>query len=384
MTAPRILLAPVTVSPTKPLTPTHLKYLLSLDTLYRATSTFADVTYLYHHATYAPCRQVAGFWEYLDRCRPGIAYDTLGEEEIGELYAAYHRAEPVPYAQLEPVVRRAEAGWTHPVTARVLDVWAEHYRSLGMADPDLGRAGPALAGEDEVLDLLLRRDLCIDGRSLAAPVYLDGTRAGLPLRLLRSAEGQRNYLLPLLRELVPACAGYDLVVLAHDDGLRTDYRLVAHVLETLGTRVVRFESPRVPIGGVAQSTRFGGWQGHTLGTFGPPIAAEFGDAAFALGLRLYLIAGLGRTARESFDGTRLRRWVRRAARLSAEHATGDRAADPGVSAAYLAGLAGPRGFADPYRVVTGLLSRDPAAPVAGLLRTLQAPVAGLEPVGAGR
>lgn len=140
----RILLAPVPVSPTKPLTPTHLKYLLSLDMLHRATATFADVTFVYHHTAFAGSRQVAGFWEYLDRCHPGAAHEALSEEAIGELYTAYNRAGPAPEADLLPVVRRAEAGWTHPVTARLLDIWEGHYRLLGMADPDW--AAPARAG----------------------------------------------------------------------------------------------------------------------------------------------------------------------------------------------------------------------------------------------
>src|SRR5215510_3753188 len=119
----RVLLAPVTVSPTKPLTPTHLKYLLSLDMLRRATAEVAAVTVVYHHANYAGSSQVAGFWDYLDRCRPDSAYEAMTEENIGELYAAYHRAERAPYAVIEPSVSKAAAGWVHPVTARVLDLW---------------------------------------------------------------------------------------------------------------------------------------------------------------------------------------------------------------------------------------------------------------------
>lgn len=371
----RILLAPVTVSPTKPLTPTHLKYLLSLDLLHRATATFADVTFLYHHATYAGSRQVAGFWDYLDRCHPAVACDAMTEEDIGELYTAYHREERLPYAAIEPAVRRAEAGWTHPVSARLLDLWEGHYRLLGMSDPGLGRTGPALATDAEILDLLVSRDLCINARSLGAPAYLDATSAGLPLRAVLSADGQANYLLYLLRELVPLLDGHDLVVLCHDTQLRTDYRIVAHVLSALGAEVVRFEVPRVAIGGVALSTRFGGWQGHTLGAFAGPIVEEFGPDAFRLGMRLYLVAGLGRTARDSFSLEHLRRWTRRARRLLAEHAGHDAMspAELAPAARYLAARAGQRRYADPYQVATTLMSRDAAVPVAELLGVVTGP-----------
>lgn len=375
----RVLLAPVTVSPTKPLTPTHLKYLLSLDLLHRATATFADVTFLYHHATYAGSQQVAGFWEYLDRCHPGARCETMSEEEIGELYSAHHRTERPGYAALAATVRRAEAGWTHPASARLLDLWEGHYRLLGMADPLLGRTGPAPAPRREVLDLLVGHDLCIDSRVPGAPVYLDATSAGLPLRAVLSQDGQANYLLYLLCELLPQLAGHDLVVLAHDTQLRTDYQIVAHVLRTLGTRVERYEVPRVPLGGVVRSTRFGGWQGHTLGAFAGPLVEEFGSDAFRLGLRLYLVAGLGRTARQSFSTDHLRRWTRRAVRLLERH---DHPAEAGAAEAarYLAAWSGRRGYADPYRVAAALTGPGDSAPVQELLRVVTGPGAeGLRP-----
>jgi hypothetical protein len=386
----RILLAPVTISPTKPLTPTHLKYLLSLDMLYRATATFADMTFLYHHATYAGSRQVAGFWEYLDRCHPDAAAATMTEEDIGELYTAYNRADPQLHTSLEPTVRRAEAGWIHPVSARLLDIWEQHYRVLGLYDPALGRTGPVPAPEAEILDLLVRRDLCIDLRDLGAPAYLDATSAGLPLRCVRSPEGQANYLLYLLREVVPLLADHDLVVLAHDTELRSDYRTIVHLLAALGAEAVRFESSRVPINGMVQSTRFGGWQGYTLGAVAGPVIEEFGSASFRLGLRLYLVGGLGRTAApQSFSMSHLRRWIRRARRLLDEHGADCAAgrADRLTAGRYLARRAGRRGYADPYQVATALMSRDPDVPVAPLLRVVMGAAAGdgtLERQGGGR
>jgi hypothetical protein len=369
---PRILLAPVTVSPTKPLTPTHLKYLLSLDLLYRATSTFADVDVVYRHATYAASRQVAGFWAYLDRCHPRPAYDLLTEEDIGELYTAYHRAERMSYAAMEPTVRRAESGWTHPVSARLLDLWEDHYRLLGLFDPKLGRTGAPPAGVTEILDLLVRRDLCINSRVHGAPVYLDATAAGLPLRMIVSADGQANYLMYLLRELIPLLDGHDLIVLAHDTELRTDYQTVAHVLTALGARVARYEVPRVPIDGVVQSTRFGGWRDHMVQPIASPLVDEFGLAACRLGLRLYLVAGLGRTARQSFSTVHLRRWTRRADRLLAEHGTPGPTVGPQLSG-YLAAQAKGRGYADPYQVATTLMSRDAPVSVVELLNVLTGP-----------
>ncbi|HEX8080544.1 MAG TPA: hypothetical protein VF557_10080 [Jatrophihabitans sp.] len=372
----RVLLAPVTVSPTKPLTPSHLKLLLSMDLLHRASATFADVTHVYHPLAHAGSRQVAGFWEYLDRRYPGFDFSRCAEEEIGELYGEFQRDERVDYPALEPLVRRAAAGWAHPVSARLLDLWQGHYRMLGMLDPGLGRTGPTPMAAEELIELLVRNDLCIDGRPFGAPVYLDATAAGLPLRMMLGSDGHANYLMSTLCELVPQLADHDHVVLAHDVEIRADYRTMAHVLTGLGAEVSRLEFPRVPLDGVARATRFGGWQGYTVGALSGPLVAEFGEPAFALGLRLYLVAGLGRTARESFSTRHLRRWVQRAGRLLAEH--GDRpvsSAGLAASTAALSALAGRLPYVDPYRLVTSLLSRDAAAPPAQLLGALLGPSA---------
>jgi hypothetical protein len=362
---PRILLAPVTISPTKPLTPTHIRYLLLLDMLYRASSLFADVTYLYHHASYAGSQQVAGFWHYLDRRHRELDYSCMSEEDIGRLYAGAHRESQVPFRDIEPMVRRAEAGWTHPATARVLDLWGAHYQLLGLADPSLGRTGPPLAATDEVINVLTSRNLALDARELGAPVYLDATPAGLPLRGVQSAEGQTNYLLYTLREIIPQLSSHDLVVFAHDEDLRTDYQTLVHIVTSLGVKAVRFEVSRVAIDGVAQSSRFGGWGGSTLGAFSGPLVDEFGIEAFQLGLRLYLVAGLNRSARDSFSLDQLRRWTGRATRLLARHGA-DRSPDGMVSAATvsrLAAVSGRRGYVSPYQLAAALLSRDTSTPV---------------------
>lgn len=360
----RVLLAPVTVSPTKPLTPSHLKILLAMDILHRSTATFADVTHVYHPLTHAGSRQTAGFWDYLDRRHPGRVFDTCTEEEIGDLYIEFQRSEQVPYAQLEPVVRRAETGWVHPVSARLVELWEGHYQRLGMLDPGLGRTGPARMPAAELIDLLVRNDLCIDGRPFGAPVYLDATAAGLPLRTMVGPDGYANYLVSTLGEIVPLLADHDHVVLAHDLEIRADYRMIAYVLTALGAEVSRIEFSRVPLDGVARSTRFGGWRGYTVGALAPPLVANFGGPVFALGLRLYLLAGLGRTARDSFSVRHLRRWMHRAGRLLTERGVEplDRA---GGSA--LVALAGRMPYVDPYRLVTTLLSRDAGIPAAHLL-----------------
>lgn len=378
----RILLAPVTVSPTKPLTPSHLKVLLSMDVLHRATATFADVTHVYHPLAHAGSRQVAGFWEYLDRCHPGQDFSARTEEEIGELYVRSQRDADGSRADLAPILRRAAAGWTHPATARLLDLWEGHYRTLGLLDPTLGRTGPEPMPAAALIDLLVQHDLCIDGRPFGAPVYLDATRVGLPLRMMIGADRQPNYLMSTLAELVALLADHDHVVLAHDPEIRSDYRTIAHVLTVLGAEVSRIEFTRIPLDGVAVSSRFGGWHGYTVGALAGPLVAEFGGPAFALGLRLYLLAGLGPISRESFSVRHLRRFVQRARRLLDQHGTGS----PASGGLDLPTLTGRLPYVDPHRLVTQLLSREAVLGPAQLLHAVVGPVAAAPApmLGAGR
>ncbi|MEU2225598.1 hypothetical protein [Streptomyces sp. NPDC018347] len=53
-TGRRVLLAPITVTPSKPLTPSHLKGLLWTDVMHRATRPLAEVTHRCSHTTYHP------------------------------------------------------------------------------------------------------------------------------------------------------------------------------------------------------------------------------------------------------------------------------------------------------------------------------------------
>lgn len=235
---PRVLIAPITITPTKPLTPTHLSFLLAIDVMRRATAVLSDVSCVYHHRTYATTWQTLAFWAYLDTTRPRADYSCMGEEEIGSLYVDSHR-HPIEldYATVEPNLHRVEQdGWLHPASRRLVDLWEQHYRLLGLADPTMGRHGPPLLPVPEVLDILTHLGLCLDARPMNGPVYLDATAGGRPLRVLVSPEGHANYLVCLLRELIPLAGRYDLVVLAYDRDLRPDYLLVSRSWSGSGFR----------------------------------------------------------------------------------------------------------------------------------------------------
>lgn len=360
--APSVLLAPVTVTPTKPLGPSHLKGLLWTDVMFRATRVLTGVTYRYSPTTYHACEQTAGFWEYLDRTLGDTDYSGCSEEEIGELYVRYRTEPRQAFAACRPYVEAVEHGWVHPASARVLELWTGHYRVLGMHDPGLMTYQPPALGIEAVVDRLAAVDMCLDLRADGGPLYLDATRYGLALRQLVAADGRPNYLACALRELVALAGGHDEIVLLHDAGLEADYLLLHRVLTRLGATVHRVALGRVPIGGRISSARHGDWRGHTAGALLATLGGEHDHAAVRLGLRLYFIAVLGQRAGEEFRWPVLRRSVRRAERLL----THEPAHDTGLAGS-LTRHRGDHGHVDPYRLTAGLLVRHGRGPAPELL-----------------
>ena len=360
----RVLLAPVTVTPTKPLNPSHIKGLLWTDVMYKATRRLADVTYRYSHTTYHQTEQTLGFWEHLDRTLGDADYSSLTEEQIGELYVGYRStAWRAPAAALRPYAEAVEHGWVHPASVRVLELWSRHYAELGMHDPGLLRYQPPAFGLEEMVAALEELGLCLDQRTWGGPVYLDVSGNGLPLRQIIGADGRPNYLACALRELMPLAPAHDEVVLLYDCELDLDYRLLERVLSLLGPSVWRVPLGRVPIGGEIRSARQGGWQGYGVGDLLAATRREdHDDAVMRLGMRLYFIAMLGQGPREPFRHDLLRKALARAARLlaAAQH---DATADPAGDLARHSEHA----YIDPYRLTSGLFGKWRHAPAVGFL-----------------
>lgn len=360
----RVLLAPVTVTPTKPLTPSHLKGLLWTDVLFRATRVLAEAGYRYSNTTYHATEQTLGFWEFLDDVVGETDYAAMTEEQIGELYVRYWARRQRPSAAaLRPYRDAVEHGWVHPASARIQQLWSGHYHRLGLHDPGLSEHQPPGYALPEVFDHLAARGLCLDHRAVGGPVYLDLTRAGLPLRQIVTADGQPNYLACALRDLLPLTAGYDEIVLIHDRELDLDYRLLAHVLSDAGPVVHRLPIGRVPIEDRIRSARSGDWRGHTVAALIDELAAAHRPEAFRLGLRLYFIATLGPGQRQSHRVELLRKSLHRAERLLDTAP----APAPGALAERLGAHRGDHAHVNPYRLTTGLLARYRNPPSADLL-----------------
>jgi len=365
---PTVLLAPVTVTPTKPLGPSHLKGLLWTDVMFRATRALTSTAYRYSPTTYHACEQTVGFWEYLDRTLGDTDYSGCSEEEIGELYVRYRgESRRAPFAACRPYVEAIERyGWVHPASARILQLWTGHYRWLRMHDPGLTLHQPPGLGIDAAIDRLGTVDMCLDLREHGGPVYLDATMHGMALRQIVAADGRPNYLACALRELIALAGEYDEIVLLHDSGLEADYLLLHRVLTRLGAKVHRVALGRVPIGGRITSARHGHWRGYTVGALLTALGQEHSHAALRLGLRLYFIAVLGRRAGDEFRWDVLRRSVRRAERLLTRGPEHDTEPEIGL-AETLARHRGDHGYVDSYRLASGLLTRHGRGPGPELL-----------------
>ncbi|MFE2148239.1 hypothetical protein ACFXA3_42150 [Streptomyces sp. NPDC059456] len=369
-----VLLAPVTVTPTKPLTPSHLKGLLWTDVMFRATAPLAAVTYRYSHTTYHVTEQTVGFWEYLDRTPGAADYTRLSEEEIGDLYVRYRADGQRQGADVLRPYRDAveHGGWVHPASERMLRLWAGHYERLGMHDPGLREHQPPGLGLEEMLERLAAVGLVLDQRHCGGPVYLDLTRYGMPLRRIVTADGRPNYLACALRELLPLVPWYDEVVLLYDRELDADYQLLNRVLTRLGPTVRRVPIGRVPIDGKITSARHGGWHGHTAGALLRASAeacadtGEDAEGALRLGMRLYFIATLGPGQQQSFRHDLLRHCLTVAARLLRRSAAAAASGAGGLADALERHRRG-HTYVDPYRLACSLLGKGRPAPDPGLL-----------------
>ncbi|MEV6674480.1 hypothetical protein [Streptomyces sp. NPDC051162] len=368
---PRVLVAPVTITPSKPLTPSHLKGLFWADALYRATAHLADVTYRFSHTTYHPTEQTLGFWEYLDRTNGDADYSALTEEEIGEFYVGYRAEGRRPEAAaLRPYAEAVESGgWVHPAAARVLGLWAGHYGRLGLHDPGLQEHQPPGLALEEMIERLVASGMGLDQRDLGGPVYLDATRYGLPLRQIVSADGRPNYLACALRELMPLAPRYDEVVFLYDNELDPDYQLLERVLGQAGPSVHRVPIGRVPIDGKILSARHGGWHSHTVAALLRSLSADHEPEVCRLGMRLYFIATLGPGQQQSFRHDLLRQCLTRAERLLDRSATAPAAGHDAMVAA-LGRHRREHTYIDPYRLTSSLLGKRSPAPDRELLSTV--------------
>ncbi len=363
----RLLLAPIVITPTKLLTPSHVKGLMWLDVLYKSTSRLADITYLWNLRPHNVTAQTLEYWEYLDRTLgPDADYDGWSDLELSAPYVRMHAEQAkAPFSELRPYLEAVERdGYVHPASQRLIGIWQEQFRRLNLHDPGLATNDPPGLGVEEVVAALAERGLCLDHRRYGGPVYLDATDRGVPLRRAVGADGQANYLICSLRQLLPLVGDYDRILLAYDRELDTDHVLLDHLLTAFGAKVTRLSLGRVPLDGSIHSSRHGGWESHTVDALADRALADFDQDAFWLGLRLYFIAVLTRESPASFSADVLRKQLQRAVRLIDN---GGERVDDDAYRAFLETKLADGGYVDPYRLTVSLNERHKPVPKGNLL-----------------
>jgi hypothetical protein len=362
-----LLVAPIVITPTKALTPSHVKGLLWLDVLIRSTALVEDVTCLWNLRPYNVTAQTLEYWEYLDRTiGPSVDYSDWGELELSKPYVEMHATGAQgSFGALKPYREAVEGeGYVHPASKRLLEIWGDHLSQLAIEDHGLNRNDPPGLSVEEVMEALDRRSLCLDHRGYGGPAYLDGTAEGLPLRQGITPEGHANYLLCVLRELLPMLPEHDRVLLVHDKEIEADYVLLERILAEFGTEVSRLSIGRVPIDGKVQSSRFGGWERYMVDSMYEAAVAEFDPVEFHLAMRLYFIAVLSRDSAQPLRLEVLHKQLRRARKLLASE---DEGTGAGELRSFVAGQRADDGHVDPYRLTASLFEKHRPVPRRALL-----------------
>jgi len=298
--------------------------------------------------------QTLDFWSWLESRSTSAGDAALDDVGIGKLYVSFHKeaAAHKPPADAE-LIERVERGWIHPISARLIEIWKAQYALLGARDPGLNRARPLALSRSAVFEHLAAADLLLDQREFGGPPYLDLTDRGLPLRPLVDPLGRDNYLLSLLRELFARTGADEDLALMCDQELDSDYRLLEISLRKCGLNAFWFSMPRVSLPGVGLgSARHGGWEDYTVSRLAERCIPAYGEPAFRLGMRLYFLVAQGPGCKEPFRFELLQRFMKRARRLLDAPLTNSREA----GAERLRKLCDARGFAEPYRVASALIS----------------------------
>ena len=313
------LYAPVGITPTKPLTPSHLKGVLLLDFMQRFENLFTPGTIWHNRRPWDISLQTIRFWDYLDREHSGVDFSTMGEGDIGALYIDCHRTSVLPAAdRVAAYTGRIEAeGYVHAASHRILELWGEVFATLGLAQDALFHSVPFGLDQETALDRLRAHDIVLDQRHFGGAIYLDLTDEGRPLRLLVSEDGLSNYLLAILRDLLACAPRHDIVCLYHDSSIQRDYEALARVLERLGVRCRRVAFTRVPVDGLVLSAKQGGWEKYTGALLLKRVADGASDAEIRLGFRLYFLHALGLRDPASYSDEGLSACLERARRMLA-------------------------------------------------------------------
>ena len=249
---------PVGITPTKPLTPTHVRGLLHLDGLVRLHRRLGPARVAHNRRLWDLSQQTLQFWHWLDTHHAGTDFQGLSDDQVGHLYLQCAKSgHKVPSDELLALWRRThDEGHVHPASQALLKHWLPQLDHIGVDAGTLLAEHTPAATEGELLDTLASLGLLIDQRGVGGGVYVDMTFHGFGLRQIVSEDGVPNYMHGLLREAIHLPRqGAARMNLFCDGSVERDFMLIQRVLEGLGSRVTRISFPRVLMDGQPLSYR---------------------------------------------------------------------------------------------------------------------------------
>lgn len=291
---------PIGITPTKPLTPTHVKGLLHFDALTRLHRAIEPIGVVHNRRVWDMSLQTARFWTYLDLHHGELDFDSLSEKQIGNLYVQFSRdGTEIPTATLETMIAKVESdGYVHPSARRVLQGWVSHLQRIGLDTGLLTESSELGISAQDILSKLSTLGELIDQREFGGGVLWTARAGQGATRTLISEQGLPNYVVALLRQAHDLAQGFKTVHLFYDLSVERDFMLIEDFLQAFGIQANRIGFPRMTSNGQALSFRADA-NVVTLGEMIGRYENDYPDLCIALGLRLYFLFLSG--LRKSFD-----------------------------------------------------------------------------------
>lgn len=311
-------LFPVGITPTKFLTPTHVKGILQIDLYRRLLESSGHVDLVYNRRVWDSSLQTLHFWNEMTRTDPERVFKTASDLEISDLYSVSSRsAQSVSHSRLDLQNRVVRDGYIHPVSVRITEIWSEQLASIGIASDFLSRSRYLEPFEDVLVKLGNSSDL-LDYANIGGGAYLDMTDRKFSLRQLRSKTGEYNYLVPMISVVDELTRSHDRIILCCDKSVTRDFQLLQNLFEEAGAKLELKVINRVPLNGRDLSSRDGVPYGFSFSRFVAPFFEFYERRDVRLGLLLYFLHAIPPKGGRDFSQDELSENVKTAAELLEE------------------------------------------------------------------
>lgn len=282
-------LFPVGITPTKFLTPTHVKGILQIDLYRRLLMVSGHVDLIYNRRIWDSSLQTLHLWNQLNQTESGRSFETTSDLEISKLYSLASKAKPVDISPRRALQERVvRDGYIHPVSIRITEIWAQQLSRIGI-DSDFLSTSQPLTPFDTVLDEIRRCSYLLDYDAIGGGAYLDMTDQNFALRQLRSKTGEYNYLVPMISVVRQLTISYERVILCCDISVTRDFQLLQKMFETKDTKLELKLINRVSLDGRDLSSKEGIPYRFSFAQSIEPFFHDYTRADIRLGLLLYFL-----------------------------------------------------------------------------------------------